>query len=97
MEACDEGTWGEECMNTCNCLENTLCDVETGCTHCVVGWSGTGCSVDINECDSEDLYDCPSDHVCSNIDGSYECVCPAGTRLTENNCVGECRKGYRIT
>ena len=41
-----------------------------------VGWNGTLCADDIDECT---LYTpCENGATCNNTDGSYDCVCLAG-------------------
>ena len=44
--------------------------------------------IDINEC-SEGTSGCS--HICNNIVGSYNCMCPTGYQLASNNhtCMGE--------
>ncbi len=42
---CTDGTYGYNCMETCNCMNGGTCDRQTGCV-CVEGeWTGTECSI----------------------------------------------------
>ena len=54
-----------------------------------------GTCEDINECEGEDLFDCPEENrgVCHNIDGGYECKCNSGSELYD----GKCRSGVGKT
>ena len=88
--ACEDGTFGVECAQSCNCAANTVCDPVAGCNSCNQGWTGAGCDIDIDEC-VQNNFDCPDDHACNNIDGSYECICPPGTSVSDENCIG----GYK--
>ena len=49
---------------------------------CPIGWTGTSCEVDINECLLPLI--CHPNATCINTNGSYRCVCPAW--LTGPNC-----------
>lgn len=49
---------------------------------CPVGWTGTFCETDIDECTSELI--CHPNATCTNTIGSYKCQCPMW--LTGTNC-----------
>ena len=88
IKECDEGTWGNECLNTCNCLSSTACDHVTGCV-CEVGWRGLLCDDDIDECrEDPDICGDPMKE-CFNEEGYYSCVCIEGYTTADNGtCIG---------
>ena len=44
FSACDDGWYGENCQNQCDC-QNGACDKKTGECHCDLGWEGPRCAV----------------------------------------------------
>lgn len=42
-QGCPKGTWGEKCMNKCNCGKNGECDNVDGTCHCKSGFDGVRC------------------------------------------------------
>lgn len=44
----------------------------------LLGYDALFFSSDIDECQSELMYDCHGDAVCQNTVGSYKCVCKQG-------------------
>jgi len=85
---CDEGEWGENCANECNCAEGDVCNAESGCPSCADGWTGDDCLTDIDECDTG-TASCDESAQCENVDGSYNCVCAPGSELIDDVCTGE--------
>ncbi|XP_045193379.2 uncharacterized protein LOC123549396 [Mercenaria mercenaria] len=73
---CEDGKWGLDCGNTCNCVQAVYCDKSFGCV-CQTGWTGTLCDVDIDECQAE-IDPCSVLHDCKNTQGSYVCNCKEG-------------------
>ncbi len=47
LKGCPQGQWGEECLNKCDCNENT-CHSETGLCDCPAGRTGIRCEQGIN-------------------------------------------------
>ncbi len=82
------GSWGRDCNNVCTCRDvDTMCDVTTGCTACLDGWTGGNCDEDIDEC-LEDI--CSLNSNCSNFNGTFLCVCHPGYEpYNETYCAGE--------
>ncbi|XP_052690973.1 LOW QUALITY PROTEIN: uncharacterized protein LOC128168852 [Crassostrea angulata] len=78
---CPNFKYGVNCSNNCACvLNNTkLCDHVTGECECSVGWTGTNCSEDIDECKSWSII-CnePIFQICVNTEGSAHCECRYG-------------------
>lgn len=76
---CDEGKFGDQCLQTCKCNVNTttFCNKTDGSCVCKDGWTSSNCSVDVDECQGSDLI-CPTHSVCRNFGGSFECVCDTG-------------------
>uniref|UniRef100_A0A8W8N5D1 Fibrillin-1 n=1 Tax=Magallana gigas TaxID=29159 RepID=A0A8W8N5D1_MAGGI len=80
-KVCPNFKYGVNCSNNCACvLNNTkLCGHVTGECECTVGWTGTNCSEDIDECKSwsiscnESIF-----QVCVNTEGSAHCECQYG-------------------
>ncbi|XP_053372976.1 fibrillin-1-like [Mercenaria mercenaria] len=86
--ACPLGSWGDNCGQECSCssLGSSGCDNVKGCV-CKIGWEGTKCSEDVNEC--QDVSICNSDYKeCANTQGSYRCDCVDGYEL--NSDTNEC-------
>lgn len=56
------------------------CEDQQGAFKCVCkpGWRGVTCSLDVNECASSNGG---CQHICSNVEGSYQCSCRAGFNL----------------
>ncbi|XP_046546621.1 fibrillin-1-like [Haliotis rubra] len=90
-DACEDLNYGKDCAQRCDCGDrSTSCNNVRGCI-CKVGWSGTKCDIDINECNESP---CPVGQICTNNDGSYTCTCPTGydkqangTCTDKNECV----------
>ena len=87
---CDEGTWGDECNQACNCNPETTanCSTETGLCNCQNGWDGNSCTEDINEC-LDGSASCPENSLCVNVNGSFICKCDTGfTKTNAGVCTG---------
>ena len=52
--------------------------------HCVVGYTGSICEVNIDDCVS---VTCPSNSMCVDGISTFECVCLPGFEDSGNNCV----------
>ncbi|KAH8853696.1 Neurogenic locus Notch protein [Schistosoma japonicum] len=68
------------CLNNpCNsngyCISNQNGGFYCQCSH---GWTGSDCSVDVNECHLSSASPCEHNGVCVNSPGSYQCLCPPG-------------------
>ncbi|KAM4796368.1 growth arrest-specific protein 6 [Rhinophrynus dorsalis] len=50
--------------------------------HCKDGWKGEKCSIDINECETENGG---CSHICVNKPGTHQCLCHSGYKLLANN------------
>ena len=53
-------------------------------------FSGPDCE-DIDECETG-AHDCPADQICSNRDGSYECICHDGFQKSNGKCIGKTKQ-----
>ncbi|BFZ22776.1 hypothetical protein BsWGS_25813 [Bradybaena similaris] len=85
-QECDDGYYGDSCLQRCKCGRNSLCDKVNGSCYCSPGWTGTSCDVDIDECQQGTHQCSPNNHErCVNTDGGYECSCERGTW---RNCTG---------
>lgn len=60
-----------DCQNGGRCVGPNSCA-------CPVGWSGSSCDVDVNECEY-DYHGCSQ--LCKNANGTYSCGCYAGFAL----------------
>ncbi|XP_071948053.1 uncharacterized protein [Antedon mediterranea] len=97
--SCNDGyelsTDERTCQDTNECLNSTICVANAECINmpgtfmcsCLDGFAGEMCD-DINECNSEELYNCTENAVCINQEGSYRCACGTGfSRNDENICI----------
>ncbi|XP_070175366.1 fibrillin-3-like [Littorina saxatilis] len=85
---CTSGNYGPDCSLTCDCDEgNTaFCDKVGGSCFCKAGWKGNACTVDIDECTTDNVT-CPVNSECSNTMGSYVCRCNTGySKHTDGTC-----------
>ena len=80
--ACEEGKWGDNCAQTCNCTTDQYisCNPATGCV-CNPEYTGETCSDDVDECMSV-ANACPTNSNCTNTVGNYSCVCLSGYTST---------------
>ncbi|XP_065942257.1 uncharacterized protein [Magallana gigas] len=88
---CEEPYFGEDCSQICTCGQGMeRCDPVTGC-FCKRGWTGTNCTVDINECENDQGI-CGNEKVCQNLEGSYMCNCKEGFQKNGDSCddIDEC-------
>ncbi|CAL1548381.1 unnamed protein product [Lymnaea stagnalis] len=78
-QACPPLTYGPNCSYACNCDQNNTryCNRTTGQCICKSGWTSYHCSRDVNEC-ANASNPCPEFSSCSNLNGSYECLCYEG-------------------
>ncbi|XP_071101749.1 fibrillin-1-like [Haliotis cracherodii] len=86
---CVQGTYGQECGSNCSCdVANTVrCNQVNGTCTCLTGWEGVTCSDDVNECDA---YNCSTNSVCTNTNGSFICECDEGFFRTAFNTCEAC-------
>lgn len=40
---CDEGYYGNDCLQQCQCMNGATCDHVTGMCYCTTGWTGAMC------------------------------------------------------
>ncbi|KAJ8031641.1 IgGFc-binding protein [Holothuria leucospilota] len=78
--ACEDGTFGANCEQTCHCADGSVCDNKMGiCSpaRCQDGWTGDNCNERIT-CRNSDP--CQNGGVCQNvnINQGYECICTDG-------------------
>ncbi|XP_053387236.1 fibrillin-2-like [Mercenaria mercenaria] len=92
-QECVKWTFGENCQSDCSCNKTNTgnCDFKTGKCSCIMGWNGTNCEDDINECENETA--CPENSMCYNSIGSYECICNSGYRLSNTGNCDVCTDG----
>ena len=74
--ACNQGQWGTNCSNACNCSNNSPCDIDDGQCICSSGFIGEFCE---NICppgmfglNCENTCDCLNCD-CDHISGNYTC------------------------
>ncbi|XP_059159686.1 G surface protein, allelic form 168-like [Physella acuta] len=78
-QVCNGTHYGVNCSLPCGCvLSNTIdCNETDGSCRCKIGWTGTKCDTDINECLNTSY--CPDPHdSCYNLNGTAECRCDVG-------------------
>uniref|UniRef100_A0AC34RER1 Uncharacterized protein n=1 Tax=Panagrolaimus sp. JU765 TaxID=591449 RepID=A0AC34RER1_9BILA len=89
QQDCPPGKWGMDCSNECRCADGVPCDFASGyCANnkCIPGYRGSSCYEDINECE-ERIANCHQQANCSNIPGSFKCICKPGYSGDGFNCV----------
>ena len=91
---CPSGTYGLSCASTCDCANNSTCDVTTGECQCSRGYQGVTCE---EEC-SQGFYGdgCSSECLCRNETSTCDhrnglCSCAPG--WTGALCDTPCRAG----
>lgn len=89
LSACQFPYYGDKCSKTCQCGPGSSgCDPVRGCI-CKVGYSGTKCDTDIDECGNTNACG-DVNKICQNTFGSYTCGCRNGYRQIENStCIGK--------
>ena len=45
LSACEEGKFGFNCTQLCECDNDAKCDPVTGTCHCKLGWMGDRCEI----------------------------------------------------
>ena len=81
----------ENPCNTSPCLHGGVCEGSSGTAVCdcsgIIGWYGTYCDLNINECTAEEVYahGCHNGGVCVDTPGDYECICD-GTGYVGDRC-----------
>uniref|UniRef100_A0A2C9KAY6 Uncharacterized protein n=1 Tax=Biomphalaria glabrata TaxID=6526 RepID=A0A2C9KAY6_BIOGL len=83
-EACSSPFYGKDCAQKCECNGHGSCNSTIGCV-CNEHWSGPHCTQDVNECLKSNP--CPSEQLCTNTFGSYECSCPVGFMMKDGHCI----------
>ena len=94
MAECAEGFY-DDCSKSCECetLNTESCDKQTGACTCKMGWTGTHCSEDIDECNnSSNAHNCTgANEECRNKAGGFDCFCETGYQYEGlHTCVGKC-------
>ena len=87
LSACEEGYWGTNCSNICQCSSKD-CSPVTGCSSCLnPGLTGPDCSIDINECLGNDSSTNTSTICgygnCTNTNGAFYCTCDVWYEFNE--------------
>ncbi|XP_053399758.1 uncharacterized protein LOC128557104 [Mercenaria mercenaria] len=89
---CALGWQGLTCDDSvCSCISNHTerCDPETKMCFCNRHWSGNNCEIDVNECGNTSICGNYPHTSCVNKEWGYDCLCEAGYKLENDNCV-EC-------
>lgn len=85
---CNNTHFGIGCDQTCSCnTTNTLdCNDNDGTCICLPTWSGTDCTIDVDECITNSSACNATSEKCVNNDGGFSCVCLYGNSST--GCIG---------
>ncbi|KAK6971066.1 latent-transforming growth factor beta-binding protein 4, partial [Biomphalaria glabrata] len=87
---CSADRWGVNCSMPCNCPANTTerCDNVLGTCYCKIGWAGSQCNQDVDEC-TRSPSPCPTLSKCTNTIGAFTCLCEDGYILNLNSSICE--------
>ncbi|CAL1529149.1 unnamed protein product, partial [Lymnaea stagnalis] len=85
---CGLGFYGGNCSHECTCNSTNVesCNRTDGSCNCFLGWSGTNCLEDVDEC-SDNATVCQLNSYCINSPGSYRCVCNIGFYSSGGRCL----------
>ncbi|XP_059150382.1 mucin-like protein [Physella acuta] len=79
----------KDCSNKCYQDNTEVCEQSTGRCICKSGWTGSVCSIDVNECLADP---CPTNRACKNIDGGFECTCWNGLKPSSDGSCKDCNR-----
>ncbi|KAF3833079.1 hypothetical protein F7725_026744 [Dissostichus mawsoni] len=94
LAACSQGSWGPDCIHTCNCHNGAQCSATDGECNCSPGWTGLfctqRCSAGFYGSQCAEVCRCQNGADCEHISGQCSCrtgfigqscelKCPAGT------------------
>ena len=91
ITVCPQGNWGDNCTETCTCVEayTDTCNTVDGSCSCKSGWQDANCDTDIDECANAAVHQCPGNSTCQNTLGSFFCQCNIGfSKASDGNCQG---------
>ena len=86
----------DPCSNGAACVESNTTELHPAVVfhgsvafdafycHCIAGWNGTLCELNIQECDSRP---CENDAACTDAIDAYNCICISG--FEGHNCNGD--------
>uniref|UniRef100_A0A2C9JSU9 EGF-like domain-containing protein n=1 Tax=Biomphalaria glabrata TaxID=6526 RepID=A0A2C9JSU9_BIOGL len=83
---CPPNMYDDNCSTPCSCVVNNTirgCNSSTGYCSCKSGWTGSDCSVDVDEC-SQNYFPCPDYSRCHNLLGGFMCQCKPGLVMGSN-------------
>ena len=95
---CNNGKFGTDCRDTCQCENGGQCDISTGQCSCPAGWVGPvceqRCSAGRYGLNCMDTCDCQNNSPCDHVTGVCECT-PGymGDQCKEGECLCTTVKG----
>jgi len=81
LTECEEGLYGSNCDQTCECQNEADCDLVTGQCHCRAGWIGALCE-----------HACPDGHY--GVNCSHVCHCLNDSPCDHVTGVCDCAPGF---
>ncbi len=91
-EPCPAGMYGADCTGVCACQNGGSCDEGRegdGSCSCELGWEGTTCDSDIDECELG-THNCHELADCTNTPGGFLCTCLDGLIGDGESCAYDC-------
>lgn len=91
---CDEGTFGKDCKEQCDCRNNGTCNPQSGQCRCSAGWTGEHCE---QKCpfghfgfNCAQKCDCNFNNsiTCDAVDGRCICKSPWSGQYSQQNYIG---------